>query len=247
MRINRKQMKADARIAMGEHKPSIYLITLAFLLITHVLSFLSLRLSLSGLSLRELYKFFISGEVTDGLVLWAIRRHYFSIARVLDLALACMSCVLSMGFIGVCLKASRRLAAGFGSLLDAFGFFFKVLWLNIVTHFFVSLWMLLLIVPGFIAAYRYSMAIFVLLDDPSKSVMDCIRESKRLTMGHKGELFVLDLSFLGWELLSVIPFVPLFTMPYLQVTKANYYNVLSGYQPEPVQLPEAPQDDGWWS
>lgn len=245
MGINRKQMKADARLAMREHKPSIYLITLVFLLVTTVLEVLSVKLTLPGLSFRELLTVYSMEELPD----WALQlsMHRSGFSRILELALSFMSAVLALGFTGVCLSVSRRLEAGYSSLLDAFGFFFKALWLNIVTAFFITLWSLLLVIPGIVAAYRYSMARYVLLDDPGRSVMDCIRESKRLTAGHKGELFILDLSFLGWIILSAIPFVSLFTLPYMEVTRANYYNVLSGYQPETPQLPEFPDSDSWWS
>ena len=54
-------------------------------------------------------------------------------------------------------------------------------------------------------------------------VMDCIRESKRLMYGRKGELFILDLSFLGWCLLTIIPFASVYVTPYIQTTRAGYY------------------------
>ena len=92
----------------------------------------------------------------------------------------------------------------------------------------VFLWSLLLVIPGIIAAYRYSMAVYIMLDDPSKSPMQCIRESKEMTRGYKGQLFVLDLSFIGWAILSIIPFVAIYTEPYIATTKANFYRALRG-------------------
>ena len=62
--------------------------------------------------------------------------------------------------------------------------------------------------------------------------MDCIRESKRIMSGNKGQLFVLDLSFIGWWILSGIPIVGLFVrvwvVPYTQMTYALYYTTLTG-------------------
>ena len=63
------------------------------------------------------------------------------------------------------------------------------------------LWGLLFIIPGIIAAIRYSQAIFVLLDDPKKPVSQCINESKYLMNGNMGQYVVLHLSFIGWYLL----------------------------------------------
>lgn len=250
MRIDRKQMKMDARIAMGEQRrPSIYLITLAMLVVLWLLDGLSMKLAFPGMSVRDVILGADSEEMAAYILQNWMRPRLG--ARILSFLLPWISLVISLGYTGVCLSVSRRMAAGFGNLLDAFAFFFKVIWLNIVTGFFVFLWSLLLVIPGIVAGYRYCMAPYVLLDDPGKSVMDCIRESKQMTMGHKGELFVMNLSFLGWALLSVIPFVSLFTMPYMEVTMANYYNALSGYQkaagPALDAPQDAPDDGGWWS
>lgn len=66
------------------------------------------------------------------------------------------------------------------------------------------LWMLLFFVPGLIAMYRYRFAYYNILVNPSLSASEAIRLSCRQTSGMKGQLFVLDLSFLGWVLLPDI-------------------------------------------
>ena len=92
------------------------------------------------------------------------------------------------------------------------------------------------IVLEIIAAYRYSMCFYILMDAPDKTAFQCIRESRDMTRGYKGKLFVLDLSFIGWMLLSAIPFVILYTLPYMQVAQANYYRVLSGRWEAPKSI-----------
>lgn len=122
--------------------------------------------------------------------------------------------------------------ACFGNLLDGFGMFFRIIWLDILQTVFITLWSLLFIVPGIIAEYRYRLALYLLLDHPEMSAMDCIRESKRIMSGNKGQLFVLDLSFIGWWILAGIPIVGLFVrvwvVPYTQMTYALYYTTLTG-------------------
>ena len=147
---------------------------------------------------------------------------------MLELVISIMSGMVNGGFALFCLYAAQRREAGVGTLFDLFAYFFRFLWLGIVMGFFIFLWTLLFVIPGIIAAYRYSMAMFIFFEHPEKGAMQCIRESKEMTQGYKGQLFVLDLSFLGWLLLSVIPFVSIFTLPYIGITKANYYRVLSG-------------------
>lgn len=99
---------------------------------------------------------------------------------------------------------------------------------------FIALWSLLLVVPGIIAAYRYRMALFLLLDNPEKSALACISESKRMMTGRKAELFVMDLSFIGWYILEIIPFVSIWVTPYTQLSYVIYYEALrnsAGYAP----------------
>ena len=138
--------------------------------------------------------------------------------------------IVGAGFILFLLNTARGNSPCFGNLLDGFGFGLKVVILNILEAVFIGLWSMLLLFPGVIAYYRYSQAIYILVDDPTKSPMQCIRESKAMMAGHKGELFALDLSFLGWYLLSLIPMfgyaVRVWTVPYIGMTKTLYFEAL---------------------
>ena len=95
---------------------------------------------------------------------------------------------------------------------------------------FVCLWTLLFIIPGIIMAYAYSMSIFIANDNPELSSMDAIKKSRELMNGHKWELFVLDLSFIGWILLACltggIGFI--FLQPYMDTAHAEFYRELIG-------------------
>ena len=225
-RIDRRAMKLDARAAMREHRPSVYMVAFAFLLITFVLDTLSTKLQFPGMSFGDLMRYSFDQDQIARLWQAASNRNGFS--RLLDLAINIMSVMLTGGFALFSLRVSQRRAAAVGTLFDPFGYFFRFLWLEIVTGVFIFLWSLLFVIPGIVAAYRYSMAKYIFFEDPDKGAMECIRASKEMTMGYKGQLFVLDLSFLGWIILSVIPFVSIFTLPYMGVTRANYYRVLSG-------------------
>ena len=103
--------------------------------------------------------------------------------------------------------------------------------LSFLTGILIFLQSLLLIVPGIIAAFAYSQAVYILLDNPEKGVMQCLKESRQMMKGHKWELFRLDLSFLGWLLLSAIVMpVEIWTTPYISTTKVLYYEKLRGAQ-----------------
>ncbi|MCR5791918.1 MAG: DUF975 family protein [Lachnospiraceae bacterium] len=90
----------------------------------------------------------------------------------------------------------------------------------------IWLWSLLLIIPGIVKAYEYSMIPYLLLDRPELSVSECFRVSKEMTYGHKFDLFVLELSFIGWALLSILTCGILFMLyvsPYISIANAGAY------------------------
>lgn len=88
----------------------------------------------------------------------------------------------------------------------------------------------MLIIPGIIASISYSLAQYIMLDEPNLSPMDCIRKSKEMMKGHKGECFCLALSFIGWIILGIFTLGILYfwLVPYMSVTMCNFYNKLKG-------------------
>ena len=116
-----------------------------------------------------------------------------------------MSSVLSCGFVVYCMAIRRRETAEYLTLFDGFTFVGKIILLNIVIYAFTTLWALLFVIPGIIAAYRYRFAIYNLCGDPSLGIMEALEMSKRQTYGYKSQLFFLDLSYLGWYLLAALP------------------------------------------
>ena len=81
------------------------------------------------------------------------------------------------------------------------------------------------IVPGIIKGYAYSATYYLLRENPDMTAMDALRESQRLMNGNKMRLFCLDLSFLGWYLLSIVTFgiALIWVMPYHEAARAAFY------------------------
>ena len=107
---------------------------------------------------------------------------------------------------------------------------FKGNYLNVVKILFLMdlktlLWLLLFIIPGFVKAYEYSMIPYLLAENPNLSASQAFSLSKQMTTGQKMDLFVLDLSFLGWIILGAIccGIGLLFVQPYPEATKAEVY------------------------
>lgn len=95
---------------------------------------------------------------------------------------------------------------------------------------FVFLWSLLFIIPGIIKGYAYSMSYYVWLDNPTLTASEALKESERIMNGHKMDLFVLQLSFIGWILLCLITFglATLFVTPYMSFSNAAFYESIKG-------------------
>lgn len=233
MGINRVALKADARQRLGRYQPNPIVVGLILFLISWMLSML--EGSVMGIN-TFLQLFDLSRYANEEAFVRAYEhflRNYrpSAIAILLATALMIMNYMLNVGFTIYSLHVSRGEKADYGNLFDGFGIFFRVLWLSILEGVFVFLWSLLLYVPGIIAAYRYRQALFLLLDHPEMSALECITASKEMMRGHKGELFALDLSFLGWLLLeALVAPLAIWLMPYREITYANYYNALLGPQ-----------------
>ncbi|WP_040194110.1 DUF975 family protein [Clostridium culturomicium] len=89
----------------------------------------------------------------------------------------------------------------------------------------IFLWTLLLIIPGIVKSYAYRMVPYILADNPNIGYRRAIELSNEMTMGHKLDIFILDLSFMGWYLLGVLLFGigTLFVRPYDDATNAELY------------------------
>lgn len=240
MYFNRPALKREASQLVLRAKPSVLLVSLVYTALSVLL------LSLVHTELDHYYELMQSGEYEYALEY--LQRINPSPRWLINIVLYIMSDIVGAGYIIFLLNTARASGACFGNLLDGFGFFGKIIALNLLEGLFIGLWSLLLIVPGIIAQYRYSMAIYLLCDHPEMSPLECIRESKRLMSGHKAELFVLDLSFLGWALLEVIPilgyFVQIWTVPYINMTRALYYEFITGGARTPDGVDYVDRSDG---
>lgn len=120
---------------------------------------------------------------------------------------------------------------GVGKVLYAFksGAYGKMVLTLFLRDLFITLWSLLFVIPGIIKAYEYCMVPYLLAESPEMSRKDAFRISKEMMKGQKWNAFVLDLSFLGWMILSAITcgIVGIFyTAPYMNATGAELFLVL---------------------
>ena len=99
--------------------------------------------------------------------------------------------------------------------------------LHFLQGLFLFLWGLLLIVPAIVKSYSYAMAFFLKQDEanPQRNAVEYITLSRKMMYGYKMQLFLLDLSFIGWYVLGLLCFGigVLFVIPYHRMARANFY------------------------
>lgn len=109
------------------------------------------------------------------------------------------------------------------------GRYFKVVKTYFARDIFIFLWSLLLIIPGIMKSYEYRMMPYLLAENPEMTTKECFTKSKEMMKGQKWNAFVLDLSFIGWAILTMVTCGVLgvfYVAPYIQATDAELYIAL---------------------
>ena len=201
------------------------------------------------------------------------------------LAVLVISPVLTLGFINALLHALRKQEFSFSIALSRMNCFFRVLGMQLLVMLKTFLWMLpglavmiaslfvpvekmlamlilgflASVIPGIMATYRYAMSVYVMADAPETPVLACIRRSKEIMHRRKGELFFLELSFIGWSLLlsyvqsmlygfgeiigfTLGMFASLFLTVYMNGAKAAFYQEY-GVGPLEAAAPEMADEE----
>jgi uncharacterized membrane protein len=135
---------------------------------------------------------------------------------------------LTLGFMGYYLKKARGESVKLENLFDGFKMFGSSFLLFLLETIFIALWACLLIIPGIVKSFSYSMAFYILRDDPEIGAAEAITRSRKMMDGYKGKLFGLYISFIGWGLLCVLSFGIgfLWLCPYISLSVANFYEDL---------------------
>ena len=121
--------------------------------------------------------------------------------------------------------------ARFGDLFSRFDRIGSGFCMQFLRTLFILLWSFLLIIPGIIAAYRYAMTHFIMTENPNIGTLEAINRSKEMMYGNKWRLFCMQLSFIGWYLLSIILTFGiglLWVGPYVEAANAAFYREISG-------------------
>lgn len=153
-----------------------------------------------------------------------------AILHLIGLVLFILALPLTWGYQTLFLGAVRGGEATAKDLFEGYNkeLFSRVLTTTLLYYVYVFLWSLLLLIPGCIKAYSYAMTPYILKDNPEMKNNAAIEESMRMMDGHKLELFLLDLSFIGWAILSILTCCIgfLWLVPYMNMARVNFYEDL---------------------
>lgn len=142
--------------------------------------------------------------------------------------------VIQLGYGQFLLKQHDKLEPTWNDLFSQFHRFGQGFAQKFLRGLYCFLWGLLFIIPGIVKAYSYAMTPYIMAENPDMSAQDAIRASMQLMDGHKGELFWLRLTFIGWDLLAALTLNlgHLALNPYKNAAEAAFYRELTGtYRP----------------
>jgi uncharacterized membrane protein len=208
----------------------IFFISLLYVVMATVLSWLVYQLP-GNVDPQEMLNRIASGEP---LSIFIIYSNFRPLGALLAILVYLLRPIIDTGLMSYCLKIYRNHDAEYKDIFNGFVVFSKVIAIFVISAFFIFLWSLLFFFPGIAAAYRYRQAYYILLDDPRKSALQCITESKFMMYGHKLDLFIIDFSFIGWYILDIataaltpLPLaysvVSIWLFPYIGLTRAAFY------------------------
>ena len=165
-------------------------------------------------------------------IFWTVLLPLVSLAGLLGIVSFILGGTVELGYAKFLLKQYDRKELQFSDLFsqfERFGTGFAQKFLRIL---FTVLWTLLLIIPGIVKGLSYAMTPFILEEHPELTASEAIKESMKLMDGHKMDLFILGLSFIGWSLLACLTMGIgfLFLNPYMNAAYAAFYRDISRKQ-----------------
>lgn len=268
MGFDRFAAKHAARESMRLNNPSPILVTLAYFALTTILSAVISYLLYDPMA--DVIWCVGAGYGAEEIVDFILQNHQqdlYLLAGV-NFLLGLYATFMGFGYTSYALRMARNEQPGVRHLFDGFARPLRVLWASILVDLFTFLWSMLIVAPVCLllalsgldgtnsayiiitvamitvlaVSYRYRLAYYFILDDPACTARQAVRRSRQAMKGWKWSLFSLDLSFLGWMLLSaalsglVSYFLPVvitdilcfWVMPYRAASEANFYDAITG-------------------
>ena len=165
-------------------------------------------------------------------VFWTVLLPLVSVAGLLSLVALILGGTVELGYAKFLLKQHDRKELQFSDLFSQFERFGTGFAQKFLRTLFIVVWSLLFIIPGIVKGLSYAMTPFILEEHPEMTASQAIKASMQLMDGHKMDLFILGLSFIGWSLLACLTMGIgfLFLNPYMNAAYAAFYRDISRKQ-----------------
>ncbi len=160
---------------------------------------------------------------------------YIAIASiVMAVVFFILGSVIEVGYAKYNLRLVSRLEASFDNLFAYFSHWQTMVAASFLRMLYTLLWTLLLIIPGIVASYSYAMIPYILAENPDLTASEAISQSKALMEGKRMDLFCLELTFIGWDLLCILTLGigNLWLGPYKAAARAAFYQEIKSPQEE---------------
>ena len=167
-------------------------------------------------------------------IFWTVLLPLVSLAGLLGIVSFILGGTVELGYAKFLLKQYDRKQLQFSDLFSQFERFGTGFAQKFLRTLFTVLWSLLFIIPGIVKGLSYAMTPFILEEHPEMTASQAIKASMQLMDGHKMDLFILGLSFIGWSLLACLTMGIgfLFLNPYMNAAYAAFYRSISGARQE---------------
>ena len=153
----------------------------------------------------------------------------FAISIIIPIITLVITGPLTIGQCKFFINLANRSNPKFSDLWYGFNNMLRAIGVTLLVGVIVFIGTILFIIPGIILAFMYSQVYYIMAENPEMSIMNCLKESARIMKGHKMDLFILELSFIGWGILMVITLgiAGLYVLPYYNATLTNFYLEIS--------------------
>ena len=162
-------------------------------------------------------------------IFWTVLMPLVSLAGLLGIVSFILGGTVELGYAKFLLKQYDRKELQFSDLFSQFERFGTGFAQKFLRTLYTCLWALLLVIPGIVKGLSYAMTPFILEEHPEMTASEAIKASMKLMDGHKMDLFILGLTFLGWEILACLTMGIgfLFLNPYMNAAYAAFYRSIS--------------------
>ena len=167
-------------------------------------------------------------------VFWTVLLPLASVAGLLSLTALILGGTVELGYAKFLLKQHDKKELRFSDLFSQFERFGTGFAQKFLRTLFTVLWSFLFIIPGIVKGLSYAMTPFILEEHPEMTASEAIQASQQMMDGHKMDLFILSLTFIGWQILACLTMGIgfLFLNPYTNAAYAAFYRSISGPRQE---------------